>query len=222
MHETIFCLENYIELRTVKYKKFIQPFLPSRASLLGTEFVNVLSSRDHHGRHVAVLNISAWNPLLISVQEVMVTGLFIFDEAVRRYVSISDEFVFIANFGGVSFEQAKAITPQRVFQILELYLKCLPGRPKALHIIHENFIMNGAVRILKYLLYTKLRERIHVHSKKLDSLHEHVRRTILPTSLGGTLTNEEAFDNGLMVKIRGNDGFYKSLEKKSDEVSSMR
>ncbi|XP_035707698.1 uncharacterized protein LOC110850075 isoform X2 [Folsomia candida] len=57
VHETIFCLENYIELRTVKYRKLIQPFLPSRASLLGTEFVNFLSSRDHHGRHVAVFNI---------------------------------------------------------------------------------------------------------------------------------------------------------------------
>ncbi|XP_021953246.1 retinaldehyde-binding protein 1 isoform X1 [Folsomia candida] len=130
VHETIFCLENYIELRTVKYRKLIQPFLPSRASLLGTEFVNFLSSRDHHGRHVAVFNISAWNPSLVSLQEVVVTGLFIFDEAIRRYVATSDEFVLIANYGGVSFEQAKVITPRLAFQVLELYLKCLPGRQK--------------------------------------------------------------------------------------------
>lgn len=65
---------------------------------------------------------AAWNPSLVSLQEVVVTGLFIFDEAIRRYVATSDEFVLIANYGGVSFEQAKVITPRLAFQVLELYL----------------------------------------------------------------------------------------------------
>lgn len=43
-------------MRTVKYRKEMSPFRPSKVALLDTDFAQMLRHKDPEGRYIAVLN----------------------------------------------------------------------------------------------------------------------------------------------------------------------
>ena len=59
------------------------------------------------------------------------------------------------------------------------------------------------------LLSEKMRSRIHFHYN-LESLHQHVSKNILPESLGGDLSENDAIDITLVDELLKEDATYES------------
>lgn len=53
----------------------------------------------------------------------------------------------------------------------------------------------------------------HFHSNRLEELHRHFPPAMLPESLGGELAWEDAFENDLIPRVKGNDDFYEKMAK---------
>ncbi|XP_021946107.1 alpha-tocopherol transfer protein-like isoform X1 [Folsomia candida] len=208
---TILCLENYIYMRTVKYRKQLRPFLPSTDVLLDTELTRVLKNRDQNGRFVVIVKYEAWNPSVSSSQDVVASVVFFVDELTRSYATTCSEVIFIGDCKNFSFAQAQQAGPRIIMQAVDLFVKCIPSRPKAFHFVNENVFVSGLFYILRSFLSKKLRERLHIHSSNLELLHEHVPKEILPESLGGDLLNKDAYDEEIRARVRATDEFYKRM-----------
>ncbi|XP_021952953.1 clavesin-2 [Folsomia candida] len=211
-------VEKYMHMRTVKYKKQLSPYLPSKTRLLETELGQMLRNKDQHGRYIAVLNTYVWNPETTSVQEGIATLLFALDEGMRRYFSHKpDGVVLIVDCKDPTFAKIRAGTLPVLIEVVDLIFKCLPASPKEIHFVNENILYRATLNIFMTLFGRKIRGRVHIHSSNMESLHKFVAPNILPKSLGGTLTNEEAYDSDLINGARENDKFYKGIWP-SDEL----
>ncbi|XP_021952999.1 clavesin-2 [Folsomia candida] len=205
-------IAKYMHMRTVKYKKQMSPYLPSKARLLETEFSQMLRNKDQHGRYIAVLNTYVWNPEMASVQESIAAVLFALDEGMRRYFSHKpDGVVVIIDCKDTTLSKIRAVTSSEIIQTMDLFFKCLPASPKEIHYVNENIMYRGFLNTLLSFFGKKMRGRVHIHSSNMESLHKFVAPNILPKSLGGTLTNEEAYDSDLINGARENDKFYKGI-----------
>lgn len=55
-------------------------------------------------------------------------------------------------------------------------------------------------------------KQVHFHSD-VDHLHHHIPAKILPNSLNGELSLEDAVDLSVVPEIRSNDDFYERLSR---------
>ncbi|XP_021959782.1 alpha-tocopherol transfer protein-like isoform X1 [Folsomia candida] len=215
------CLEKYMNMRTVKYRKEMSPFRPSKVALLDTDFAQMLRHKDPEGRYIAVLNTCTWTPAFCSVAESIAVTHFALDEGLRRYFYLSpDGVVLILNFKDFPLSKMMASFPY-LMQTVDLAFKCLPASPKALHFVNENALIHTFLPLFRKVISNKIGGRVHLHSTRLESLHEHVPPNILPKSLGGTLTDAEAYDSHLIAGAKANDAFYDGIWPSHDKGNGV-
>lgn len=53
--------------------------------------------------------------------------------------------------------------------------------------------------------------QIHEHGKHVQNIHQHLSPEILPKSLGGSLSFEEAVDMDFINKVMAKNEFYKGM-----------
>ncbi|XP_021961642.1 alpha-tocopherol transfer protein-like isoform X2 [Folsomia candida] len=214
LDSTISCLEKYIDMRTVKYATFTRTYRPSTISALNIGVLRLLKKLDNNGRVVLVVTCNNWQPSQTPLEELIASSLFIMDEGIRTHFSIGNELVVIFDCKGLGFDQARRLTPSYVIMGLDMFLKCLPSRPKAFHVVHAGYLMHGLYRMVHPFLKKKLQDRVHVHAK-LTQLADHVPASILPTKLGGEMLEDDAYDPLIMERVKGNDEYYEGLSKLS-------
>ncbi|XP_035708307.1 alpha-tocopherol transfer protein-like [Folsomia candida] len=203
--DTIKCLEHFIRMRCVKYKYIINSFSPSTAIMVNKGVFNILKEKDPLGRVVGVAHVNAWDTSQVSIEDAIATTVFFMDEGIRSVFPTCNEIVLIFDLKGFSFDQARRLTPRMCILAIEMFFKCLPCRPKAMHLVNENLLLHGVLRFFKPLLDKKLQDRIYIHSNHLDRLHEHVPPAILPECLGGMLSKEESYDREIVTLIKDQD-----------------
>jgi hypothetical protein len=67
-------------------------------------------------------------------------------------------------------------------------------------------------KIVMKLISEKIRSRIHLHST-LESLHNHIDKSTLPLSLGGTLTEDEAINKEFVERVLNANKPYEGTSK---------
>ncbi|KAI5713858.1 hypothetical protein M8J76_006689 [Diaphorina citri] len=76
------------------------------------------------------------------------------------------------------------------------YPNCYPVSPKRFDFIFAPIFVDVALDVFRRFMSPKLRARVHVHGKNLDSLHRIVSPEILPVEYGGTAgTLQELIDH---------------------------
>uniref|UniRef100_A0A8D8TH43 Alpha-tocopherol transfer protein-like n=1 Tax=Cacopsylla melanoneura TaxID=428564 RepID=A0A8D8TH43_9HEMI len=84
--------------------------------------------------------------------------------------------------------------------------KAYPERIAQIHIIHPPIYLEYVLALFRPFLREKIKNRIIVHSK-IDTLYDHIDRSLLPTDYGGELP---------YTAIEINDAFQEKLKKYED------
>ncbi|OXA54328.1 retinaldehyde-binding protein 1 [Folsomia candida] len=216
--KTVTCLEHYIKMRTVKYKNFTKAYRPSSVNMLDKGVFQILKHPDPSGRVILLAQINNWFPSEVPFDEAIATALFIMDEGIRSYFSVGNEVAGIFDCAGFCFAQMRTMTPRNMILLLDMFMKNIPSRPKAIHFVNHGFLIHNLYRVINPLLEKKIRERVHFHSD-VDHLHHHIPAKILPNSLNGELSLEDAVDLSVVPEIRSNDDFYERLSSQLDNAT---
>jgi len=188
-------LANYVEMIKSAPKYFGNAFRngnPAEVKLAFESQVNtMLPYRDKYGRRVYLLRFGHWDPDVISFNHTfciayMMTEMVAMEEEtqIAGVTSILDGENFgLKQFRNCSFEDLKYIC-----MILQ---DNLPLWFRTIHVVNCPYLLNTMIAMARPLLHERVRDAIVVHDS-LDSLHQHVDKSILPENLGGTAGK---FDN---------------------------
>ncbi|OXA53529.1 Retinaldehyde-binding protein 1 [Folsomia candida] len=131
--------------------------------------------------------------VVLLVQITIAAALFMMDEGIRHYFATGNEFVTIVDCAGACLAQARTMTLRNIFLMVDMFTKNVPSRPKAIHFIH-------------------------FHSD-VEHLHDHIPSRILPYSLKGELSLEDAIDLNTIPRIKSSDEFYERLSSQLDNTT---
>ncbi|XP_035229480.1 clavesin-2-like [Stegodyphus dumicola] len=79
----------------------------------------------------------------------------------------------------------KNISPKFLIFIFSCLQNCIPLRIKGVHLVNEPCFYQIFFEIIKVGIPKKLRERMFLHGRKIESLHKFIPPEILPNELGG-------------------------------------
>ncbi|XP_013143051.1 PREDICTED: uncharacterized protein LOC106106935 [Papilio polytes] len=80
------------------------------------------------------------------------------------------------------------LNPIELRQALAIYMQGFGMRLKGIHILTSSKLIDVLITLLKQILSEKLIKRIFVH-KTIDTVYEHIPKTILPSEFGGEERN---------------------------------
>lgn len=166
-------------MRTVKYKNFTKAYRPSSVNMLDKGVFQILKHPDPSGRVILLAQISKlnmqkknrkfciakfsldnWFPSEVPFDEAIATALFIMDEGIRSYFSVGNEVAGIFDCAGFCFAQMRTMTPRNMILLLDMFMKNIPSRPKAIHFVNHGFLIHNLYRVINPLLEKKIRERV--------------------------------------------------------------
>ncbi|CAB0030981.1 unnamed protein product [Trichogramma brassicae] len=107
--------------------------------------------------------------------------------------------IYIYDLSAMRVGHLAKLTPAILKKAEVAATKAYGARIKGIHFINAPNFIDRIVTLVKSAIKPKLASRVHVHSSGLDSLYEHVPKSVLPSDYGG----EQASMNELDEKWRG-------------------
>ncbi|XP_054283341.1 clavesin-2-like [Macrosteles quadrilineatus] len=83
-------------------------------------------------------------------------------------------------------QQARLISPSLAWHLTNIIQDKIPLRVKAVHVINQPFYFNAIYAVFRPFLKKKLRKRIFLHGRDMQSLHKHIDPVYLPVEWGGS------------------------------------
>jgi hypothetical protein len=193
--------KGHMNARHGKYRELYSMPPSSVRHVLESGFFGVLKNRDPQGRLIGFMRIPK---LDIKTME--------FDDIFRAAVLIVDSFwydrtisekgqIFIVDYSGYNLSIFTKYSFNQKLNFALLFLNNYPTRFKEAHIYNNPRIVSYTYSLIKPFLPEKLRKRIFLHGHNRALLHDKISPDILPQSMGGNLTDEEAIDFDLVNKI---------------------
>ncbi|XP_021962238.1 alpha-tocopherol transfer protein-like [Folsomia candida] len=210
VNDSLKCLEQFVYIRTEKYPSFSMKYLiPSTLPMLDVQCIRTLKYMDKGCRRIGVGQISLWDPSKNNVHELLAENVLHLDESIRNYMTHSEgnEFIMIIDMAGFCVQHFRNATPSRIVQYFDFFLNNAPVRVVAIHLLNLSKMGNIVVSVCKRFMKEKIRKRLFIHDD-FASLHDHLPATALPVSLGGHLSDEDAFENEFVPGIRNQERFY--------------
>ncbi|CAG0898827.1 unnamed protein product [Darwinula stevensoni] len=178
-------LKTYYAMKAA-YPTLFSQLQPSLlASALRQNIYHILPDKDDEGRHVFIIRMGLWDPNMNSMEEMFRAAL-----TCLEYISTDTStqvcgIVAITDCKGLAFHHAKHFTPSLAKRCAAVLKDCFPLRFKGIHVMNEPLIVDMLFSMLKPFLSAKILSRFHFHGEKLESLHQHVPKRILPLNYGG-------------------------------------
>ncbi|OXA45746.1 alpha-tocopherol transfer protein-like [Folsomia candida] len=211
--DTLKCLEHFVYIRTEKYKNFSIKYMnPSTLITLDIQSIKTLKYMDDKGRRIGVEQSRFWDTSKFGVQELFAELLLHVEESMRSYMIHSEDNggVMIYDLGYLGIQHVRLASPRMVIQGFDLFLNNIPARLAAVHLMNVSAIGRLLVAFTLRYLKAKVRSRIFVHAD-FASLHEHIAASVLPVSLGGELSDEDAYEIDFVPRIRSQQRFYTQI-----------
>jgi len=202
-------LRDYISLR-LKYKIF-STLIPSRyKDMLGAGMHVVLRQRDPEGRKIFLFRISLWNPSVHPLDDIMAGMFLLLEEMARSEETQKKGICFVGDDEGLSLKHFTQFTISKIIMILSTLQGKFPLRCKGLHNVNDPRWLQKLGAFAKPLFSTKLQKRVHFHGTNYSSFHTFFPPSMLPASLGGDLSWDEATDGELFERLyEREEEFYK-------------
>jgi len=185
--------------------------------VLGCNIISVLKARDPNGRRILFWQSRNWDPVDIDLRFVLAAAFLVIDEITSTEDVQVDGLIALIDHGGLTFTKMRQMAGQMTFarlhRIIYGYQGGLPAKFKKAHIVNNPYIFDLIYALAKPFLKEKLKKRIIEHGKNVHNLHQYLSPDILPKSLGGTLSSEEAIDQDFMKRIMAKNEFYKEMAK---------
>ncbi|CAD7086529.1 unnamed protein product [Hermetia illucens] len=173
--------------------------------LLKMQMQYMLPNRDSNGRQIYIFRVEKCDPYKCPVESVFRSNVLALENAVREPETQIGGIVVLLDMAGAGLGHAKFLVPYLSRKTVEVIQEAFPLRFKAFHILNQPFYFDAILAVLKPFLKEKIRKRIYLHGKSLESLHNHIPKEILPAEYGGTQSN---FDNTIWRKSILNDAEY--------------
>jgi hypothetical protein len=204
-------LLRYYEAR-LKYPESFQDFVPSRYHhVLESGAVALLRHRDEGQRMTFVLRVARWDPAFVSLDEVIMTSLLVAEHMSTCEVNQRVGAIILVDLGGLSLGHIKSLSLVSMYKLVYLFQDSFPGIYKGIHLINQPFVFDVFLNLVKRLLKQKLRNCLTTH-RSVDTMGAVMSVGILPTSMGGSLPVDEAFDDALLPAMLRMEGYYEDLQ----------
>ncbi|XP_078665386.1 alpha-tocopherol transfer protein-like [Branchiostoma floridae x Branchiostoma belcheri] len=154
--------------------------------LLEAGYHAALPGRDQDGRKVMFYKIGKWDPNQYSAYEVFRVSLISSEKIIQDEDTQVHGIVMIADLAGLSFSHACQIGPRVAKKIGSITTDAFPIRVKEIHLLNEPMLFDAIFAIIKPFMSEKMRNRIHLHGPKTETLLQYVDRDALPPEYGGT------------------------------------
>ncbi|KAG8322327.1 hypothetical protein J6590_024672 [Homalodisca vitripennis] len=82
-------------------------------------------------------------------------------------------------------QKARLVSPSLAWHLANIIQDKIPLRVKGIHIVNQPFYFNAIYAVFKPFMKKKLRKRIFLHGKDMDSLHKYIDPANLPCDWGG-------------------------------------
>jgi hypothetical protein len=198
------------------FRDYFQKFLPSYAKHafdVPIRVQGILKQKDAEGRCVGIDRLGIWDPDYVSPEQGSMILLMYGLDALQSVDFQREGVVIIVDAQHISLKHAKCLNFSIIRMLSSVYIDSLPIRYRAIHVVNHSVVVDVMLPMIKMFMSRKLRQRITMHSS-LESLHEAVPKEILPESLGGPLSDEEAFDSKFEQRIVDSEEHYVKLAQK--------
>ncbi|KAI8501128.1 hypothetical protein Bbelb_212230, partial [Branchiostoma belcheri] len=178
-------LQNYYRVRTSTPEIF-ENLLPSAVQhVLEKGVVTALPGRDREGRSVIIFRPGRWDPddwpIYDNVRAAILSMELLLEEEETQVSGV----MFVQDESGVTARHAYQVGLRYVRTIANIFQDAFPARIRGVHLVNESFLIDAIFAIFRPFLKDKLRQRIKLHGRVYETLHELTGTEVLPTELGG-------------------------------------
>ncbi|XP_077992886.1 alpha-tocopherol transfer protein-like [Glandiceps talaboti] len=170
---------DYGEIFTNYRPSFVKHFYELKSEM-------VCPGKDSDGRCVVLTKVEL-DPRKCSVLDSVRARLMMLETMLSDEDIQVNGIVYIVDSERLDMGIMKQLSPFLMKKIFDSYLKALPMRIKGGHFINQPGIFKAFYGLMKPLLPSKLKSRIHFHNDEYENLHKHIPSSILPSDLGGQI-----------------------------------
>jgi len=174
------------------------------------EIQAVMEKRDSQGRHVFIFIAGKWNPDKVNLDDIFRSNYLFLEEMTSTEETQICGVTAIVDFEGMSFYQARQFTPKHAIRMVQIIQDSFPCRFQEFHMINQPQVFNFLFAVVKPFLSEKIKKRIYLHGRDMESLHDKVDPEILPDFLGGSESLDETIRKFNQKFLRRNQ-HYKDL-----------
>jgi len=171
-----------------------------------------LKHDDPEGRPILLLNSRNWDLEKFNNFDLLFIAMALYlDELpeaaqTKGVVIFNDKDKFTMGHG-------KLYSLPKLKIILQMYEGAMPIRFKQFRILRVNKITETIFSLVKPFLSEKMRSRFTLHGTDLTEFVKEIGADKLPQSVGGDLTDEEAFDSKFLKGLFERDAYYRELSE---------
>ncbi|KAI4500330.1 hypothetical protein M0802_004747 [Mischocyttarus mexicanus] len=163
------------------------PFLAELQDMFQLGVFLPMRKLDNEGRMVVLIRVAAHNPSKHKLADMLKASLMILDLAIREDESISlHGIIALLDLANISLGHALQLTPNVIKKLVHAWQGCYPLRIQALEFINSPTYINVVLNVFKSFMTTKLKQRIHVHTRGKKTFLDTVQHDVLPIEYGGT------------------------------------
>ncbi|XP_043789105.1 retinol-binding protein pinta-like [Apis laboriosa] len=163
------------------------PFLPELQELFNLGVFLPLRKLDNQGRMIVIIRVAAHSPSRHKISDMLKASLMILDIALRDHESVTIYGITsILDLDNITYEHVLQLPPNVIRNLVHAWQGCYPVRIYSLDFINAHRFVNTVLNIFRSFMNTKLKQRVHVHSRDKLKLHETLPKNILPKEYGGT------------------------------------
>ncbi|XP_067015628.2 retinol-binding protein pinta-like isoform X2 [Anabrus simplex] len=181
-------LDMFYTMRTALPEYFSKrdPMDPEIQEVLKLGLLVPLPVLDGQGRRVLLQRMGGYDPAKISVQAIVQSNFLFWDimmqeddaGMVKGYVGFSD-------MKGATVAHAMQFTPSMMRKTMTCFNEAYPIRIKAMHYLNVHPIFDKLFQFASQFMKEKMKRRIHMHGGNLESIYEHIPKSVLPKDYGG-------------------------------------
>ncbi|XP_046386047.1 clavesin-1-like [Ischnura elegans] len=109
--------------------------------------------------------------------------------------------VFLFDMNNISLSYVSKLGFPMIKKVLTCAQEAYPQRLKQLHFINAPTYIDKFLNLFKALMKEKMRQRFHVHSGGMETLHKWIHPSVLPSEYGGQLDSIDKLHGQWMKKL---------------------
>ncbi|XP_067015371.2 retinol-binding protein pinta isoform X2 [Anabrus simplex] len=216
-------LDMFYTMRTALPEYFSKrdPMDPEMQEVLKLGLIVPLPGLDDQGRRVLVNRVGGADPDKISIQTVMKANYLLWDiMMLEDDVGMVKGYVGLADLKGATVAHAMQMTPSIMKKTMTCFYEAYPIRVKGWHYIHVHPIFDKLFLFASQFVKEKIIRRVHFHGDNMESVYQHIPKSVLPKDYGGDGPSVEELTAEWKKKIESyrdyflEDSKYCSNEKK--------
>ncbi|XP_021946295.1 clavesin-1 [Folsomia candida] len=195
-------VKGYLITKHVKQTKIFRMKPHSVRHVLESGFIGLLKNRDHLGRVIGFVRCTKLDLKTMECADIA-RAVILLGESLWENVDdmMRNGQVGILDYSGYNFSVMTRYSFSDKLTFLNIFLHNYPMMIKNVHGINNPRIVQYALSLLRPFIPKKIKDRFLMHGSNYSGLHEHISPKILPTWLGGELSDEDAIDTKLIQRI---------------------